>query len=88
MGEAGVVEELAARTQQLLDSGLFDTLYGSNAAAQSHRARLKARKRRTRRLTPLLKYAAAENAVKHARMAVQILGGRRLHQGICCRTIA
>jgi len=31
--------------------------------------------RAARRLTPLLKYAAAENAVKHARLAVQILGG-------------
>ena len=73
--EAGVVEELAARTQQLLDSGLFETLYGSNQSAQNHLAQLKDRKRRGRRLTPLLKYAAAENAVKHARLAVQILGG-------------
>ena len=31
--------------------------------------------RYARRLTPLLKFTAAENAVKHARLAVQILGG-------------
>ena len=73
--EAGVVEELAARTQQLLDSGLFETLYGSNQSAQNHLAQLKDRKRRGRRLTPLLKYAAAENAVKHARLALKILVG-------------
>mgnify|MGYP001182475925 CR=1 FL=1 len=73
--EAAVQEELAARTEQLVDSGLAAGTYADNPTAQKHVQSLRRRKHLGRRYTPLLKYIAAENAVKHSRMAVQILGG-------------
>ena len=73
--EAGTLEELAARTEQLCDAGVMDTILKDDSRAQSHRRQLKKRRQLARRYTPLLKYVAAEKAVDHARRAVQILGG-------------
>lgn len=68
---AAVAEEVARKIGMRLDqeSGLDD----------AERARLtrdmKSRSRLARRLTPLLKYVAAERAVEHARRCLQIHGG-------------
>jgi alkylation response protein AidB-like acyl-CoA dehydrogenase len=64
-------EEIA---QKLAIQLRFQADLSEQARADLERRR-KRHSRKSRRLTPLLKFVAAENAVKHARLAVQILGG-------------
>ncbi|MEE8408863.1 MAG: acyl-CoA dehydrogenase family protein [Myxococcota bacterium] len=67
--DAAFAEETAMRLQRLA------TAQPSAQAGDEVKKRFKRNKGRSRRLTPLLKYAAAENAVYVARMNMQILGG-------------
>ncbi len=68
--ESAWCEEMAQKLKLQLQ---FDLLDGAERAAVERRRRRLAR--RSRRLTPLLKYLAAEQAVAFARDCVQIHGG-------------
>jgi len=64
-------EEMAQKIGILDASGLF----GDDLTAQRYRRKLEEHKSEARRITPLLKYLAAEKSVEHARRCVQIHGG-------------
>ncbi len=67
---AGYHEELANRHDMRVRMGVLD---GDDET--SVRRLVKTHRWKARNVTPLLKYIAAENAVKHARLCVQIHGG-------------
>lgn len=67
--EGAVQEELAHKKT------LADKLGGPAIADKRRRGEIRAHKKRARRVTPLLKYLAAEKAVEMARRCVQIHGG-------------
>ncbi len=67
---AAMFEEMSYRAQTKLRRGSADDLEARRLEAQS-----KEYKRSSRRVTPLLKYLAAEKAVEMARRCVQIHGG-------------
>ena len=64
-------EEMATKTRLLLDTGVLS----GTLEEERHRRDLKHYKAVSRRVTPLLKYLAAEKAVEAARRAIQIHGG-------------
>ncbi len=66
-----VYEELAQKTQILLDSGVIE----KDEERAEHERKLKHYRRKSRRLTPLLKYQASEKAVQMAQRGIQIHGG-------------
>ena len=66
-----VNEELAQKTSMMVNNNLLE----GDLDAQRFKKRLKRYKRNARRVTPLLKYLAAEKSVEMARMSVQIHGG-------------
>jgi len=68
-------EEMAHKVELMVDSGLADTELAGDANAAQYRSQLKSYKKKARRVTPLLKYVAAEQAVAIARTNVQIHGG-------------
>ena len=63
-------EELAQKLELKLNFGEFDDLERKKLERE-----LKSHQRKSRRITPILKYLASENAVDHARLALQIHGG-------------
>jgi len=68
----------AAAEEELAQKLAIQLRFDDRLSAEAHddlARRQKRHARKSRRLTPLLKFIAAENAVKHARLAVQILGG-------------
>lgn len=68
----------AACEEELAQKLAIQLSFDERLDAEAHERLAREQKRhakRARALTPLLKYTAAENAVKHARLAVQILGG-------------
>ncbi|MEQ8279274.1 MAG: acyl-CoA dehydrogenase family protein [Deltaproteobacteria bacterium] len=65
-----VNEEMAQKTKMLLDAGFV-----ADADRKEHERRQKRFARKSRRLTPLLKYFASEKAVEMARRCIQIHGG-------------
>jgi alkylation response protein AidB-like acyl-CoA dehydrogenase len=68
---SAIHQEIAFKTNLLIDQGFF-----TDAEEIERRKRLaKRHKHHARRLTPLLKYLAAEKAVEIARRCVQIHGG-------------
>ena len=67
---AGFHEEMAQKLALVLRYGTLD----ETAQTQTERL-MKSHQRKSRRITPLLKYFAAEKAVEHARTSLQIHGG-------------
>lgn len=67
---AGFHEEMAQKLGLALDFGDL-----SDLDRQKLKRQMKSHERKSRRITPLLKYVASEKAVEHARMALQIHGG-------------
>jgi alkylation response protein AidB-like acyl-CoA dehydrogenase len=67
---AGFHEEMAQKLALVLEFGELDDL-----ERKKIKRRMKSHQRESRRITPILKYLGAENAVKHARTALQIHGG-------------
>ncbi len=67
---AGFHEEMAQKLALVLEFGDPDDL-----ERKKIERRMKSHQRQSRRMTPILKYLGAENAVTHARMALQIHGG-------------
>ena len=67
---AGFHEEMAQKLGLAIRHGELD-----DSRRRQLQRLLKRHQRKARRLTPLLKYLGAENAVSHARMALQIHGG-------------
>lgn len=67
---AGFHEEMAHKLQLAIDHGDL-----SDAAKARLRGQMKSHQRKSRRITPLLKYFGAEKAVEHARIALQMHGG-------------
>lgn len=63
-------EEMAQKLALVLEFGDLDDL-----ERKKIERRMKSHQRESRRMTPILKYLGAENAVTHARMALQIHGG-------------
>ncbi|MCB9740679.1 MAG: acyl-CoA dehydrogenase family protein [Deltaproteobacteria bacterium] len=72
--QSAVHEEMSQKLQLLLDNAPADADLGERDRKATERE-LAMHKRRARAMTPLLKYLAAETAVAHARMAMQIHGG-------------
>ncbi|MEM7138277.1 MAG: acyl-CoA dehydrogenase family protein [Myxococcota bacterium] len=67
---AGYHEEMAQKLGLALKFG------GTSGEAREDLERaLKSHQRKSRRITPILKYVASENAVAHSRLALQIHGG-------------
>jgi len=67
---AGFHEEMAQKLVLALEFGELSQLERKNVERQ-----LKSHQRKSRRITPILKYLGAENAVEHGRIALQIHGG-------------
>lgn len=67
---AGFHEEMAQKLDLVLKFGGLDALETKKIERE-----LKSHQRKSRRITPLLKYFASEKAVEHSRMALQIHGG-------------
>ncbi|MFT5434108.1 MAG: alkylation response protein AidB-like acyl-CoA dehydrogenase [Myxococcota bacterium] len=72
--KSGFHEEMSQKISILKMTGVEGKGAASDRAAY-YAAQEGRHKRASRRLTPLLKYIAAEKAVEHARLAVQIHGG-------------
>ena len=68
--EAGMAEEIATHLEMKQKRFTGDNVLDADAKRE-----IKRLKKRSRYLTPLLKYIAAEEAVRFARMAMQIHGG-------------
>jgi len=66
-----VSEELSQKTNMLLTANFL----AEGEEKEKHQKKLRQVRNRARRLTPLLKYIAAEKAVEHAQRCIQIHGG-------------
>ncbi|MEM8606851.1 MAG: acyl-CoA dehydrogenase family protein [Myxococcota bacterium] len=67
---AGFHEEMAQKLALRLEFGGLNDL-----EKEKTERKLKSHQRKSRRITPVLKYLASENAVAHSRLALQIHGG-------------
>ena len=68
--EGGISEEQSSCLQHLLDAGVY-----KNGTTEETKRELRRYRSEARRLTPLIKYAASEAAVRLTRMNMQIHGG-------------